>query len=364
MKELGFDYIVAMAGVDRFPRAERLVKDFCTKLGWDAANVAPVRVGGLGALCKGVAASAGARELLGATEEVQGEVTKWLGFADEVSRAPGDGVGAKLEELNAHLEPRSVVAGKGMDITVADLANFAAVREVVDVSVLETLPNVLRWLDYVQLNQSAYPVVPVKKPKFNPPKPAPKLVKEAEAKLKEEKKKKEKAPAAKKETDASFSVLDVRVGLITKVWKHPGADALYVEEIDIGEANPRQIVSGLAKFLTEEQMLHRKVLVLTNVKPGKVRDVLSSGLVLCASNSDHSQCEPLAPPAEAKVGEKVTVAGFEGAPEELLNPKKKQFEKIQPDLSTNATGVACYQQIPLTLSGKPCTSSIVNAIVK
>jgi aminoacyl tRNA synthase complex-interacting multifunctional protein 1 len=106
------------------------------------------------------------------------------------------------------------------------------------------------------------------------------------------------------------------------------------------------------------------VLVLTNVKPGKVRDVLSSGLVLCASNSDHSQCEPLAPPAEAKVGEKVAVAGFEGAPEELLNPKKKQFEKIQPDLSTDATGVACYQRIPLTLSGKPCTSSIVNAIVK
>lgn len=207
-----------------------------------------------------------------------------------------------------------------------------------------------------------YPVIPVNKPKFSPPKPPSKPVKESSA---EEKKKKEKAPAVKKESDISFSVLDIRVGVIPQVWKHPGADAyLYVEEIDIGEANPRQIVSGSAKFLTEEQMLNCKVIVVTNVKAGKVRDVLSAGLVLCASNGDYTQCEPVVPPLDAKIGEKVTVAGFEGAPDEVLNPKKKQFEKIQPDLGTDASGVVCFQGIPLMLAGKPCTSSVVNAVVK
>ena len=373
-----------MAGVDRYQRAEKLVKDFCVKLGWDAGNVAVHGgAGGVGDVCKGVAASAGAKELLGTTEEVQGEVAKWLGVADAVGN--GKDVDVNLQELNAHLETRSVVAGNGMEITVADLSMFAAVHEVADEkrhAELEKVPHVLRWIDYIQSRQSAYPLIPVSKPKFNPPKPAAraaKPVKESaagaasavkpekstgEATAPREEKKKVKAPAVKKESDTSFSVLDVRVGLIKKVWKHPGADALYVEEIDIGEASPRQIVSGLAKFLTEEQMLNRKVLVLTNVKAGKVRDVVSAGLVLCASNSDHTQCEPVVPPSDAKIGEKVTVAGFEGAPEEVLNPKKKQFEKIQPDLTTDASGVACYLGIPFMLSGKPCTSSIVNAIVK
>ncbi|XP_024396417.1 tRNA-aminoacylation cofactor arc1 [Physcomitrium patens] len=367
-----------MASSDCSQKAADLVGIFCSKLGKNAGAVDGVS--GIGGVCRAVATSAGAVKLLGTTEDVKSEVEKWLELADEVCKATD--VNAKLQELNAHLETRSVFAGRGMAITVADLSMFAAVHEILDEKKygdLEKVPHLLRWIDYIQGKQAVYPQVPVSLPAFNPPKPAPraaKPVKEdgaggaksgnaaADGKIKEEKKKKEKAPAVKKESDTSFSVLDIRVGVINKVWKHPGADALYVEEIDIGEANPRQIVSGLAKFLTEEQMLNRKVIVLTNVKAGKVRDVLSSGLVLCASNSDHTQCEPVVPPSDAKIGEKVTVAGFEGAPEEVLNPKKKQFEKIQPDLKTDATGVACYQGVPFMLSGKPCTSSIVNAIVK
>lgn len=57
--------------------------------------------------------------------------------------------------------------------------------------------------------------------------------------MKEEKKKKEKVLVVKKESDISFSVLDVKVGVIMKVWKYLGVDVLYVEEIDIGEVNFR-----------------------------------------------------------------------------------------------------------------------------
>ncbi|CAI7905026.1 unnamed protein product [Closterium sp. NIES-53] len=73
-----------------------------------------------------------------------------------------------------------------------------------------------------------------------------------------------------------------------------------------------------------------RVVVLTNVKPGKVRDVVSAGLVLCASNEDHTVCRPLQPPEGAAIGEKITFAGVDGKPEEVLNPKKKLFEKLQP----------------------------------
>ena len=47
---------------------------------------------------------------------------------------------------------------------------------------------------------------------------------QAEGGKKADKKKKEKPPAVKKEVDCSLSVLDIRVGEIKKVWKHPGAD--------------------------------------------------------------------------------------------------------------------------------------------
>lgn len=79
------------------------------------------------------------------------------------------------------------------------------------------------------------------------------------------------------------SRLDIRVGKIVEVSKHPDADALYVEKIDLGEPAPRTIVSGLVNFIPIEQMRERMVVVLCNLKPAKMRGVESQGMVLCAS---------------------------------------------------------------------------------
>ena len=57
----------------------------------------------------------------------------------------------------------------------------------------------------------------------------------------EPKKKKGEAQPAKKEIVATVDMLDIRVGQIVSVEQHPDADALYVEEIDIGEEQPRQV---------------------------------------------------------------------------------------------------------------------------
>ena len=54
--------------------------------------------------------------------------------------------------------------------------------------------------------------------------------------------------------------LEFKVGQITKVWPHPNADKLYCEEISCGEAEPRQIASGLRPHYTEEEMLNRRLL--------------------------------------------------------------------------------------------------------
>lgn len=79
------------------------------------------------------------------------------------------------------------------------------------------------------------------------------------------------------------SRLDIRVGKIVEVTKHPDADALYVEKIDLGEPTPRTIVSGLVNFIPIDQMQDRMVVVLCNLKPAKMRGVESQGMVLCAS---------------------------------------------------------------------------------
>lgn len=56
------------------------------------------------------------------------------------------------------------------------------------------------------------------------------------------------------EADITVAKLDIRVGLIRKAEKHPDADSLYVEEIDVGEDAPRTVVSGLVKFIPLEEM--------------------------------------------------------------------------------------------------------------
>jgi aminoacyl tRNA synthase complex-interacting multifunctional protein 1 len=143
------------------------------------------------------------------------------------------------------------------------------------------------------------------------------------------------APAAAAEP--TIACLDLRVGLITACAPHPDADALYVEEIDLGEeSGPRTIVSGLRKFVPLDQMLGRRVVVVCNLKPAKMRGVTSAGMVLCASDAEHTAVDPVAPPPGAAPGARVRVEGFAGAPEAVLNPKRKQFEKVAPELVTDA----------------------------
>ncbi|NXF12379.1 SYYC protein, partial [Smithornis capensis] len=55
------------------------------------------------------------------------------------------------------------------------------------------------------------------------------------------------------------SRLDIRVGKVISVEKHPDADSLYVEKIDVGEAEPRTVVSGLVQFVPKEQLQDRLV---------------------------------------------------------------------------------------------------------
>ncbi|GKB19463.1 RNA-directed DNA polymerase, eukaryota, reverse transcriptase zinc-binding domain protein [Tanacetum coccineum] len=105
----------------------------------------------------------------------------------------------------------------------------------------------------------------------------------------EKKKLPEKVPD-NKDAKLSVTLLKNQIGLIRKASKHPSGDSLLVEEIDVGEGKVRQVVSGLAKYCSPESLTNRLVALITNVKLGN----------------------------------------YEGKPEDVLNPKKKQLDKITP----------------------------------
>ena len=109
--------------------------------------------------------------------------------------------------------------------------------------------------------------------------------KEKEAKKAEkEAKKAEKAtePAKEEITIEDFMKLELKVGTIVSAEKHPKADRLLVEQIDLGDET-RQVVSGIAGSFKPEEVVGKKVVVVTNLKPVNLRGVESQGMILCAS---------------------------------------------------------------------------------
>jgi len=183
-----------------------------------------------------------------------------------------------------------------------------------------------------------------------------------EAKKKDTKKeKKPKAAPAPPVDDKPIDVsrLSMKVGKIIECVKHPDADALYLEKIECGESQPRQVISGLVKHIPIEEMQNRMVVILCNLKPAKMRGIMSEAMVMCASTPE--KVEILTPPSGAAPGDVVTVPGFEGEPDELIKPTNKKavsiFEQVAPGLKTNNDGLACYKDIAWEVKGKGAVTS-------
>ena len=122
------------------------------------------------------------------------------------------------------------------------------------------------------------------------PKEVSKKVEVIEAKQKasikavKEKKEKEAKETKEEITIDDFSKIQLKVGKVIKCEKHPNADKLLVSQIDVGEETPRQIVSGIADVYSPEEFVGKKVIVVTNLKPAKLRGVESQGMVLAGGD--------------------------------------------------------------------------------
>lgn len=150
--------------------------------------------------------------------------------------------------------------------------------------------------------------------------------------------------------------------------KHPESDTLYVSQIDFGEAGGlRTVVSGLANYISLDELKGRHVVGLLNLKPAKLRGIESKAMILCASQDEPKSVEPLIAPEGSEVGDRVFVEGYDNYPQvpEQLNPKKKIWEKLAADLKTSGDGVAQWQSNKmLTARGAVKAKSLTNVPVK
>ncbi|KAF8073600.1 hypothetical protein FPV67DRAFT_1620837 [Lyophyllum atratum] len=323
---------------------------------------------------------------VGQTEKDQTEVAEWIekaGHADVTSEV-------NIQDLNTTLLPRTYLVSN--HLTAADVAIYGALHPYF--SKLQppqyyALPTLTRFFDHIQSLPAVRTSADTLSPSFDlvafdledAPKPERKAepVKKKEKKPaaaeaekaavetpaaaapsekapKKEKKEKNKGAAAEDsgkkkaagggkapaadEGEPVPSMIDLRVGRIVDIMKHPDADGLYVEQIDIGEeTGPRTVVSGLVNYIPIEDMRDKFLVAVCNLKPASMRGVKSFAMVLCATSKDGKEggIELIQPPANAQPGDRVYFEGpdFEnGTPLPQLNPKKKIFEAIQPGFIT------------------------------
>jgi len=103
---------------------------------------------------------------------------------------------------------------------------------------------------------------------------------------------------------SDFQKLDLRVGTVVQAEAVPKADKLIKLLVEIGESEPRQIVAGLAQKFSAHEVQGKQVVVVANLKPRKMRGVLSQGMVLAVHDAEGLRL--LGPEAEVQPGSKVS----------------------------------------------------------
>jgi methionyl-tRNA synthetase len=86
-----------------------------------------------------------------------------------------------------------------------------------------------------------------------------------------------------------FTKVELRVGEVLTAERIPKADKLLLLTVDVGEDQPRQILAGIAQHYSPEQLVSRKIAVVTNLKPRKMRGLESQGMLLAASVGDEGK---------------------------------------------------------------------------
>jgi methionyl-tRNA synthetase len=139
---------------------------------------------------------------------------------------------------------------------------------------------------------------------------------------------------------------DIRVARIVEAREHPNAAKLYILDVDLGDER-RQIVAGIRKDYTVDQLRGRKVVLLANLEPAKLRGVESRGMLL--AGEDESAVGLVLPPEEAPIG--AQVLGAKGAPTLSFSEFQKYKFRVGPSGDVRFRGRQDEADLTLAVDG-------------
>jgi aminoacyl tRNA synthase complex-interacting multifunctional protein 1 len=343
------------------------------------------------------------RAFLGANDAAsRALVNQWATLASRIALLPSAAEEAELQ-LGETAGSTQEYLTSSPRATVADVLLYASLTAELE----ERLPRLSRWAAFVAADSYIAPIAraraaaaaasvneetasDVKKPAAAPTglvKPSAeeierRRVEKEKAKAEKERQKQAEggsaaaAPAAavaaagsnpnQKASNASKvdSVdIDIRVGRIESIHRHPEADKLFVETISLGPNEAaRTIVSGLVEHYSAEELLGAHVLVVCNLKAKPLKGVTSHGMVLCASN-DSGVVKIVSPPEGTAAGERVQFGGKLSSTPPAI-PSNAATIELLSHFRTTADGTVTWKDQLATVVKGPVTSSLVNALVK
>ena len=104
-----------------------------------------------------------------------------------------------------------------------------------------------------------------------------------------------------------FAKLDLRVAQIKEVEEIEGADKLYKLSVDVGsEIGERTLCAGIKEHYSMDELKGKKIAMIVNLAPRKLRGVESQGMLLAASSEDHSKVILVNPGEESELGMKIS----------------------------------------------------------
>jgi len=204
----------------------------------------------------------------------------------------------------------------------------------------------------IQRAEEVVDVKPKLSDKKSGEKPIPDVLKGRNLKLPGAKAANNTPVASGNEQNDNFDKALIQVAVVQSVENHPNSEKLYVCNIDAGGGNIKQVVAGLKKFVTVEELQGKKVCVILNLKTAKLAGQVSEAMILAgsvATEEGNEIVKVLEPPSEAAPGDRVFQEG--GAPS--ASPAKqlssKVWEKIVPLLKVEG-GLAVFDSKPLVTS--------------
>ncbi len=138
-----------------------------------------------------------------------------------------------------------------------------------------------------------------------------------------------------------FSKLDLRVAKVLEVNDHPEADKLYLLQIDLGPLGKRMIVAGMKTYYSKEEILGKHIVVVINLKPAKIRGIVSNGMLLAATDANGTVS--LLDASHDKPGAEISIDGIPSEPAKLVEFN----EFIQISFTINDKQQAVYERKPL-----------------